>query len=248
MLVMSCSMTKAGSGWYHHLTNDLLVAAGHQDKIQIRERYDLHDILKYDNCHLGKPDARSLARLIRVSDEGNTFAIHTHKGPIRPVRDYMRQGKLKATYIYRDPRDVVVSAYEHGIRERAEGKKVHSFSKLRSIELAIYWIRIRQIPRYREWRSLDPSLVHFARYEDLVADPRRELERLSEFFGWGVPGEQLDEIIAGYAKDKGETREKRSLHFHKGIAGRFRDVLTPKQLALANKVYGPYLEEMGYAV
>lgn len=246
MLVMSCSMTKAGSGWYHSMTNDLLVAAGHQDKVQVRDQHGLGDILEYDNCHLSRPNLLKIRRLVRVGDQGNTYCVHVHCGPIPSVRYYMGRSRIRATYIYRDPRDVVVSAYRHGVRERQAGLLVSNFAKLRTIRIAAYWVRWRQLPRYAAWRRTDPRHVLMTRYEDLLADPVAELERLVGFLDLDVPAAILPGIVDRYSRNRGAARRQPGLHFDRGVAGRFREELTGSEIALCNRIFRPYLIAMGY--
>lgn len=246
MLILSCSMPKAGSGWYNHLTNDLLVAAGYQDKVATRDRYGLGDILKYDNCHMSRPTFFKIRRLVRVSDSGNTFCVHAHSGKLPSVNYFMKRGKIKATYIYRDPRDVVLSAYEHGVRERAAGLRWRNFAKLRTVDLAILWVLLRQLPRYRSWSGEDPEKVHLARYEDLVRDPQTQLRRLADFLGISVSDDMIETIIGRYDRDRRDVGGRSSLHFHVGRIGRFREQLTEQQIARCNRLFGSALADMGY--
>jgi len=218
------------------------------DKIEVRTHYDLSDILKYDNCHISHLTYFKMRRLIAASDDGNTFCVHTHRGATPAVRYYMRRGKVKATYIFRDPRDVVLSAYQHGIRERKSGLRWRNFAKLRTIKLAILWVMFRQIPRYRSWKRQDRELVHFARYEDLVRDTRGEMERLARFLGLEVSDEKIDEIIRRYDREGLKEKKVDSFHFYKGQIGRFREELASEELVLCNRLFRRVLLEMGYEV
>ncbi|MEZ0074721.1 sulfotransferase [Planotetraspora sp. GP83] len=72
------------------------------------------------------------------------------------------------------------------------------------------------------------------RYEDIVADPRKQLEAILEFLGlpW-TPG-----------FERGFVRHS----FSAGRADAFRRDLTPDQLALLDRSLGGHLERYGYAV
>ena len=113
MIVICVGMIKAGSAWYFNLANDLLVAAGHQDAREIRQRFHLHSALKHQDCLLAGHPASKLLLLI-PHFLGHTFAVKAHGAASIGRRLLVNSGIAKATYIYRDPRDVVVSAFERG--------------------------------------------------------------------------------------------------------------------------------------
>ena len=139
MLVFSAGMQKSGSGWYFNMTNDLLVETGYQDVRAVRDRHNLQDILQYENCNIGRPDSHTLRRLLLPLVLGNSFAVKSHASPTRSLYYLMRLGLCHPTYIYRDPRDIVLSAYNHGEQIRANGK-THTFGHLKSFDDAISFV------------------------------------------------------------------------------------------------------------
>ncbi len=248
MIMVSAGMQKAGSGWYFNMTNDLLVTTGHQDARAVRDRYRLHSISKFRNCNVGKPLWPKLALLFIPHLAGNTFAIKTHAGPTPSLVSLMSRNVVKATYIYRDPRDVALSAFNHGQKIRKKGH-THSFANLETIELAILaareWLEI-----WEAWTGLDQVLV--TRYEDLCADSMGEAQRLCNFLSLDVPAQDLERIVDIYQVDVAASQEdgqkKPSTHFHKGVVGRFRDAFDKEELALCNEQFAEYLPRMGYQV
>jgi len=248
MIVLSAGMQKSGTGWYFNLTNDFLVAAGFQDIRLIREKYRLHTILKYYNCNVRQPTLLKLACLLIPHLFGNTFVVKTHYSPSsRALRYFMSCKILKATYIYRDPRDVAISAYEHGREIRAKGQ-VRSFGHLDSIEASILYVK-RVLEIWEQWRQCSDVLsnhVLLVRYEDVIEDTVSELRRLADFLEITSPSEALREISKTYHVDPSDINIK-GLHFNKGVVGRFREVMNREQLDLCQEHFGTYLQKMGYA-
>ena len=246
MIVLSAGMQKAGTGWYFNLTNDLLVAAGYQDVRDIRDKYDLHSILKYGNCNLEQLTRRNLDLVAIPHFAGNTFVVKTHCAPSTSLRGLVSAGMIRATYIYRDPRDVAISAFEHGQMLRSRGETDHQFARLNSIADAIYLTK-RYLVVWDEWMQFGLALtVH---YEDLIADIVGELERLAGFLSIDVPSEVLHQIVTAYqvAQIKVDGRKIGRLHFNRGLVGRFKEVMSPEELDLCRQHFGDYLQKMGYS-
>jgi len=243
MIVISAGMQKSGTAWYFSLTNDLLTAAGRQDVHSIRRRFRLESILRYETCQMGRPTPRKLMALIIPHLCGNTFVAKTHSAPSRSLRYLMSLGVVRATYIFRDPRDVAISAFEHGQRLRREGR-MERFARLSSLEEAILFAE-RLLPVWGAWMACKE--VFCVRYEDLLISPEGTLMDLARFLSLSISPRQVQHIVAGY--DLGALAEKKVLlHFNTGIAGRFRDIMTREQLDLCNERFGDCLVSMGYPV
>ena len=247
MIVLSAGMEKSGTGWYFNLTNDLLVAAGHQDIRVVREKFRLHGILKYYNCNMQQPAFRKFARLLIPHILGNTFVVKTHGSPSSKALRYLMSVRvLKASYIYRDPRDVVISAFEHGEKIRASGQ-IFSFGKLDSVEASI--LRVRKLLKiWDEWERCSHMFVNnmlLVKYEDLVTNPLKELRRLADFLGIDVSPKILLEIEKRYIVDSARV-DLKGLHFNKGVTGRFRHLMNQKEQYLCREHFGSYLQKMGY--
>jgi hypothetical protein len=237
-VVLSASMVKSGSAWYFNMTNDLLVAAGQPDIRVLREEYALHDLLKYDNCLLMDLSEPNLKRVAEPAGRGHTYVIKSHAGPSEPVRRRLADGTMLATYIFRDPRDVALSAFDHGQVERQKGQG-GSFAHLDSLETAIQWVSEWPIKVWRNWQTV-PQAVLRVRYEDLLDRPLHELGRLQAFLNIEVPREKVEAIVASYARPK--TYGK--LHFNKGVSGRYESDMSPSQLELCQQRFGDVLAEM----
>jgi hypothetical protein len=121
MIILSVGMPRAGSGWYYNLTHDLVTASGGQNARQVRKRYHLQKILTEVNCNIGVLTVRRLSAVLIPSLLGNTFVIKAHAGPTPFALGLIRAGWLRPAYIYRDPRDAMLSAYDNGQKALKKG-------------------------------------------------------------------------------------------------------------------------------
>jgi hypothetical protein len=242
MIVLSVGMPRAGSGWHYNLIHDLMKTTGCADAREIRERYALQHILTEVNCNIGVLSARRLALVTLPALIGNTFVIKAHAGPTSASRLLQRLGLLRITYIYRDPRDALLSAYDYGQRALEKGRP-NAFSHLtdfqKSVDFIMEYVRI-----WEKW--MKERNVLGARYEDLLTNYDHEVTRLVGFLKLNGSKPEVQKVIDGYRPSTAEGQQ--GLHFYKGKIGRFRESYSAEEQAILNEKLRPYLERMGYEV
>ncbi len=243
MIVLSVGMPRAGSGWYYNLTHDLALAAGYQDARSIRQRYHLQSILTEVNCNIGALTVRRLSAVMIPALLGNRFVIKAHAGPTPLARALIRLGLIRPTYIYRDPRDAMVSAIENG-RRALESGRLNAFSPLVDFDEAVRFMQ-EYIRISEAWLACEQAL--HTRYEDMLTDYDREAGRLARYLGMEPQTPQIQAVIEKYRPDSA-PREQKGLHFNKGRTGRFREKMTLGQQAVLAEQFGPYLRRMGYPI
>lgn len=243
MIVISSGIQKSGSGLYFNLTNDLLITAGGQDVREIRTKYGLEKLLNYYNCNIGSLTKDNMEPLLPIHHSGHLFVVKTHNGPSKFVEMLMNHGIVKATHIYRDPRDIVLSAMDHGEKIRSEGLN-HTFASCSTIENTILQVKTWLDNSTMEWKKLDNVLS--LKYEDLIANPISELKRLAEFLDIKINNINLEAIYSRYDGKKLDDFQINYLHFNVGTAGRFRRVMKEEDLNLCNRHFSQYLEKMEY--
>ena len=242
MIVLSVGMPRAGSGWHYNIVHDLVQTTGAADAREIRTRYHLQDILTEVNCNIGVLSARRLAMVSVPALLGNTFVIKAHAGPTSASRLLQRLGLLRVTYIYRDPRDAMLSAYDYGQRGLKKGRP-NAFSHLtdfqKSLNFTMDYVHI-----WEKWVKQKDVLV--TRYEDLLTDYNDEVRRLVGFLGLdeNLPG--VKTVIDAYRPEAAEGQQ--GLHFYKGRIGRFREAYDAEEQAILADKLGAYLRRMGYEV
>ena len=242
MIVLSVGMPRAGSGWHYNLIHDLMKTTGCDDAREIREQYRLQGILTEVNCNIGVLSLRRLAMVTVPALMGKTFVIKAHAGPTIWSRLLSTMGLLRITYIYRDPRDAMLSAYDYGQRALTKGRP-NAFSHLsdfeKSVDFMDDYVRI-----WEKWQAEKDVLI--ARYEDLLQEYDAESARLVEFLQLDGSRPEVQKVIEGYRPGKAEGQQ--GLHFYKGKIGRFRESYSVEQQSALVERFGPYLQKMEYEI
>ena len=241
MILLSVGMPRAGSGWYYNLTHDLVTATGGQDARQIRTRYHLQHILTEVNCNIGVLSLRRLLAALVPSLLGNTFVIKAHAAPTAWGQAFIRWGWMRAAYIYRDPRDALLSAWENGQRAIERGAP-NAFSHLTSFETSVEFMR-QYVGISEAWLKI-PAVLH-TQYEHLLTDYDSEVSRLVEFFDIDKQNPTVQGVVDKYRPEQARSEQK-GIHFSKGKIGRFRQKLSEEQKNELIRVFGDYLQKQGY--
>lgn len=240
MIVLSVGMPRAGSGWHYNLIHDLMETAGYTDARVIREKYRLQGILTEVNCNIGVLSIRRMGMVSVPALAGKDFVIKAHAGPSASSRLLQRLGLLRITYIYRDPRDAMLSAFDYGQRALQKGRP-NAFSHLtdfdRSLTFMMDYVRI-----WEAWTQEKDVLV--ARYEDLLTNYDEEVRRLVGFLKLDGSRPDVQAVTGKYRPAAAEGQQ--GLHFYKGKIGRFRESYTAEQQAVLKEKMGAYLSKMGY--
>jgi hypothetical protein len=241
MIILSIGMPRAGSGWYYNLTNDLMLASGAQDARQIRTRYRLENILTEVNCNIGALTPRRLLAVLVPSLLGNTFVIKAHAGPTPAALSLIRSGHLRVTYLYRDPRDAMLSAMENGRRAIERGRH-NAFAPYVEFDAALRFMQ-DNIRIWESWMGCRQAL--HVRYEDLLTDYDLEAGRLVDFLRLSAGDSSIQAAVDRYRPEQARSDQK-GIHFSQGRIGRFRSKMTTEQQGRLQQAFGPYLEQMGY--
>ena len=180
MIVLSAGMPRAGSGWHYNLVHDLMASTGCDDARDIRTKYHLENILTEVNCNIGVLSLRRLIMVTRPALIGHTFVIKVHSAPTVWARALLQGGIMRATYIYRDPRDAMLSAYEYGRRVLEKQGRPNAFSHLTDFQKTVDFF-MEYVQGCERWMKTPGVLT--ARYEDLLQSYEIESARLMHFLG-----------------------------------------------------------------
>lgn len=242
MIILSVGMPRAGSGWHYNLIHDLMKTTGCADAREIREQYRLQGILTEVNCNIGVLSLRRLGMVTIPALAGKTFVIKAHAGPTVWSRLLLTMGLLRITYIFRDPRDAMLSAYEYGQRALTKGRP-NAFSHLSDFEKSVDfmgdYVRI-----WEKWQTEKGILI--ARYEDLLQEYDAESARLVEFLQLDGSRQEIQEVIDEYRPGKVEGQQ--GMHFYKGKIGRFRETYSEDEQEILVERFGGYLRKMQYKI
>ncbi len=169
----------------------------------------------------------------------------------------------KVIYIVRDPRDVAVSHYFWAI-------KIRSFNDQLPIrDFVPYWIEGNVWERVGNWGDhvtswmstrADRSGFLLLRYEDLIADPARELAKVAHFLGIDPTPEQLARAIDLSTADRMRKLEEKQgkkwvqTRYHRqdlpfvrqGSSGGWKSVLPPQSVAQIEAAWARVMISVGY--
>lgn len=240
MIVLSVGMPRAGSGWHYNVIHDLMKTTGCADAHDIREKYGLQKILTEVNCNIGVLSARRLGMVTLPALMGNTFVIKAHSSPTTSSRLLSSLGLLRITYIYRDPRDAMLSAFDFGQRALIKGRP-NAFSHLSDFDKSVDFM-MEYVHIWEKWMNEKNVLV--ARYEDLLTNYGEESAKLVEYLKLDGSNPEVQKVIEKYRP--GANDDQQGLHFFKGKIGRFRDSYTDQQKVILSGKLAPYLSRMGY--
>jgi hypothetical protein len=241
MIVLSVGMPRAGSGWHYNLLHDLMRTTGCAEATDIRVRFHLERVLTEVNCNIGVLSARRLAMVALPALLGNTFVIKAHSRPTLASRLLQGLGMLRTAYIYRDPRDAMLSAMDYGARGLDRGR-LNAFSHLTDFEQALDFM-MGYVRIWALWVGQKSALI--TRYEDLLGDYQSESVRLADYLSLDVVRAEVRQVIAHYRPEMAEGQE--GTHFFKGRIGRFREVFSAAQQSILAQKFGPFLTKMGYS-
>ncbi len=243
MIVLSVGMPRAGSGWHYNIIHDLMEAAGYDDARDIREQYRLQKILTEVNVNIGVLSLRRLGMVMIPTLMGRDFVLKAHAGPTVWSRTLAALGLLRIVYIYRDPRDAMLSAYEYGQRSIAKGRP-NFFSQFDTFEKTLDFMA-DYVDVWAAWMQEKRVLV--ARYEDLLIHYDAEIERLLDYLDLNIEEDAVRDVVEEYRPGKAEAGQQ-GLHFFKGKIGRYKEIYTNDQQAQMQARFGDALSAMGYEI
>ncbi len=244
MIILSVGMPRAGSGWHYNLVHDLMETTGCDDAREIREKYGLQGILTDVNCNIGVLSARRLIMVTRPALMGHTFVIKAHSAPTVWARALIQGGLMRTTYIYRDPRDAMLSAFDYGKRVLEKQGRPNAFSQLTDFNKTLDFFS-EYVEGWEKWMQV-PGVLK-TRYEDLLQSYDQESGKLIRFLDVNPADEAVKAVVEKY-RPNGDVQGQQGTHFFKGQVGRFRERYSAEEQRILVEKFGRYLEKMGYAV
>lgn len=157
---------------------------------------------------------------------------------LREIRDLFPQARILS--MVRDPRDVVVSYDDRWGQSRRDTEYVTSTAAL----LKHFLAHLLHRPGF------PPDQIHWVKYEALTAQPQTELERVCTFLGV----EFEPRMLMFYRRHQDVGSEMTDGHHHDLLSkpattekiGRYREALTPAQIALVERLLRDEMRVLGY--
>ncbi|MBU2061624.1 MAG: sulfotransferase domain-containing protein [Bacteroidetes bacterium] len=241
MIVISAGMQKSGSAYIYNLLNDLITLNGGINARELKEKEKLNELLKHYNNNVGVLNFSTLFKLFKTSFRNGSFCVKTHNGPTKWLNLFLFLGIAKTVYIYRDPRDVLLSAQDHG-RKIIEGGENHSFAELVLLKDTLTrmkkWIEI--FYAYKAKKS-----VLTISYEDLLNHPLSTMQKICDYLKYKMEPEQLEAILWTYNKEN-ENVNLKGLHFNVAKTNRYSTEYNQDEILMINSEIGSDIVKMGY--
>ena len=232
MILVSSALPKSASTLIADYQEDLLeVSDQRSGQVQFREAFD--------GRYVHRLGPVALARLGSLNLRHGSLILKTHLGPRPLVRALISSGLAKATVCYRDPRDILLSAIDHGERSR-KGLVRAAFTEVEDVAGSIPKVKgwLRLIDRWERFEK-----AHFVRYEDLMDDHGRELRKMIDYLGWDVSESTLEEVVR-----KRKASKASSPNFNTGRSQRYRSEMTPAEIEVSTNAFRGFLINHGYDV
>lgn len=212
--------------------------------------------------------------LDRLSDF-QCFKAHHALRDLRKTFPAYAQGEPKLVYIYRDPRDVIVSGSHFFVLPQAFPRTIRLLSRFPPFEWLYHrtfqsvsrkarlltdcmieggnvghWMQVSWDRHLRAYRDETDCLM--VSYERLQAESEAEASRLCDYLGIKRTPEAIAEAIH---RQSFETRKRQfrkdgnraqEKFLRSGQSGTWRDQLSPRNIRKLEAVFGPLLKELGY--
>jgi len=236
MIIISSSLPKSGSTFICNLEIELLkISDIEQGRDIAQQKLKTH----FGGRYFDRIGLITLLRLLHLHKKHGSFVIKTHSGPDWALRFLINKNFAKATYSYRDPRDIVLSTIDHGNKSRNGIWKPHPyFEKFTDVESALPKVK-RILKNYHRWKKY--GKVHFIRYEDFMQDKQREIKRLVNYLDLGIEEDKVTRLIA-----RREKNESASYNFNKGTIFRYKNEMNALDLKRCENVFQEFLKECKY--
>jgi hypothetical protein len=238
MFVVSGGMQKSGSTLLHVYAMDLICRQHGSTGQRAFETWVREGPVGGSGSFPWKGWVDHVADLETLAATHGPFVLKTHL-PFTEIRQKLAGREIRAIFSYRDPRDAVLSALDHGARSRAAGDWPYAGC----VDLAA------TLPVVREWCEaavtwLDaPGVLRF-RYEDLIEKTIEQVQRLAEFLGVSDPRSAAEAAV----QEERSQRAPGKNQFNTGLAHRWLTEMTPDEVDLCEKVLGGYITAMGYTL
>lgn len=168
--------------------------------------------------------------------------------------------KFKAFYVFRDPRDLVVSRYfsnkfshasdDYITKERA---KLNFMSEDEGLTYMITLMKSMDdyFSSMIEWNNSNNSNILLCRYEDFIGvNQFDEFKKLFQFLNLEISDSALNELLNKNSFQKLSGRESgnenKNSHYRKGISGDWKNYFKDQHKILFKEIFGNQLIKLGY--
>lgn len=240
MFVLSAGMPKSGSTLFSHYQRDVIHHAVRGNGQELLEQRILDGTIPgIGHFVYGTDTAEVLHALLKLSNDSGPFLVKSHISVNSVVTEMALKGEVLITYIHRDPRDVILSAIDHGRRPVKNVAANSYFRQFDCIDHALPLVR-EFCKTGIEWIS--SGICEVFTYYDLLSNPEGVIDRFCTMLGATVDKPFVDEMIMKYTVLQVQGRRQ----FNTGKLNRFTDEMAPEDIIRCTRELEEEIRLFGY--
>lgn len=241
MFVLSAGMPKSGSAYFYNVINSLVAETGGRDAREIKSQWRLEKLMKWYNNNVDLLSLTDLTKLWIISLISGKFTVKTHAKPNQVMKTGNSLNIYKVIYCYRDPRDAILSAIDHGKRISAKGE-THTFAAIKDYNDAIILAK-RWIDVWDNYKQMPNSLS--LSYEYMIDNPISTTKKIEDFLDISVTDECRNSILWKYNKNN-VNQLSDIMHLNKARTNRYKTEMPESIQQKCLNEFGSSIKEMGY--
>jgi hypothetical protein len=174
-------------------------------------------------------------------------------GSLHNIR-LMHDAGVRYLVLFRDPRDVAVSAvfYVRRLRWHAKYRYFAGLPVDEGLKAFARQTLPAHVAWFRSWHdNRDPGMSLTLRYEDLLSDPFQAMTEVAKLFALDHSPDTVEQIVEAQSfqrlsQGRSVGQEDTNSHFRKGVAGDWKNHFTPELKVIYKEQIGDLLIELGY--
>ncbi|CAN5146839.1 hypothetical protein BH09BAC5_BH09BAC5_25230 [soil metagenome] len=236
MIIVSSGFPKSASTLLFLYTEEILKRSGKRSaQLKFRKKYPegfIHRFGFFNSIYL-----------LLLNVFSGSVVVKTHSGPTFFLRLLIQMKLAKAYYSVRDPRDVILSALDHGEKARENGitSPADNAFVLYHNKEDLYSSLQLHFGRFIAWKKMPDVLL--TEYEKLISEPIVELKKILVLLNWQSEEKSLPSIIETFALNRSQTK-----NFNKGELSRFKNDFSEKEISEIENKIGTVITGMGYSL
>lgn len=242
MFILSAGMAKSGSTLFSFYQKEI-IEHGFPENGQARFEQAVEDGQLNGVGHFVHDidSADTLQTLYSLGTEFGPFVVKTHAPLTSDIKKFLKEHQVPVTFIHRDPRDVIISAIDHGKRIKKENVSNVYFTQFQTVENSIPLVR--DFCRAGiDWIS--SGLCEVFTYHNLVSNPEEEIERFCHM----ISGTADNQFIRGLIEKYTVSQVPGVRQFNRGKTTRFREEMTVEEMEACNTGLSEEIVKLGYTI
>jgi hypothetical protein len=240
-IVINTGVPKSGTTLLQQYQIDLVntfFSQNGQNEI-IKFGYKINDFSEINNRgFFSNIDNETYNLFKRIYSKHGSFVIKTHCLPNPFIEMLIHECNAKITCCFRDPRDIILSAIDHGMRTRNGLDKTGAYHDVFTIDDGILRIK-KWIKIFDEWNIHNNVLM--IKYEDLISNKQYIINEVKDFMKINIPQKKILEIYS-----KHENIKESAWNFNVGTTFRWKTEMSKTDIEKCNLLLKSEILKMGY--